>query len=76
MKKEKLFLINDSGQWSNYHIVKATSKKEALDKIWKDYYVGVNESAKEYGFLPVFKCELEVIDLEKELKDENYYTLD
>lgn len=42
------------------YIVKANSKKEALDKVWNEYYVYKNKKAEEKGYDLYYKKDLYV----------------
>ena len=48
-------------------IVRANSKKEAIDIVWSEYFKKDNKKSIEMGYLPVFKKMLyaEKIDSEK-----------
>lgn len=57
---KKLYFVQHWGISQNLNFfVRANSKKEALDKVWNEYFIFENERAKEMGDQPFFKYEIE-----------------
>ena len=55
---------------SGTFLVKANTKKEALEKVWIEHYIIENEKAKEKGLDVYYKSDLYIRNIEKEiLKD-------
>ena len=48
-------------------LVKANTKKEALEKVWIDYYIHTNKKAREKGFSCYRKTDLYVRNIEKDI---------
>lgn len=55
-------------------LVKANNKKEALDKVWTEYYIPINEAIdRNGGYEPYYKKDLCIRNIEKEiLKNSNF----
>ena len=56
-------ICGDNGKY----LVKANNKKEALNKVWEEYYIPKNKECKENGYDLYYKKELFVRDVEKEM---------
>lgn len=67
--KEKIYLIEDTcADYSRLFINKANSKKEALDKFWRDFDIdNQNKLDRQEGYEPRTKKQFKVIDILKEL---------
>lgn len=65
----KLYFVSCSVICGNQdrYLVKANNKKEALNKVWNEYYIPKNESLKGTHYDPYLKKDLYVQDVEKEL---------
>lgn len=69
--KEHIYLIEDThAHYNRFYLNKANNKKEALDKLWKDFDVDLqNKLDKEKGYSPRTKGQFEVTDIAKLLND-------
>ena len=67
--EEKIYLIEDIyAVYNRFFMNKANSKKEALDKFWRDFDIdNQNKLDKQEGYEPRTKKQFKVVDIFKEL---------
>ena len=67
--EEKIYLIEDTcADYSRLFMNKANSKKEALDKFWRDFDIdNQNKLDRQEGYEPRTKKQFKVIDILEEL---------
>lgn len=67
--EEKIYLIEDTcADYSRLFMNKANSKKEALDKFWRDFDIdNQNKLDRQEGYTPRTKKQFKVIDILEEL---------
>lgn len=69
--KEKIYLIEDThADYNRLFMNKANSKKEALDKFWRDWNIDEqNKKDKKAEYSPRTKKQFRVTDVTQELED-------
>lgn len=70
---EEYIVFSDYGQWDNVFLVTANNNKDAIDKVWRNYYTALNKELKaknikdygspcnEYGWKLATKREIRAI---------------
>lgn len=73
MDKNELWYIvtENTGDWNNLFVVKAKNKKEAIQKVFNNYFASKNNYAKENGYALFLKKNMSAILLDKMYKNEN-----
>jgi len=50
-----LYVVTNDGEYNDVYIVRANNKREAIDKVFKEYFECQNEFIKKQGYKPYTK---------------------